>query len=304
MVAFLWQEYSMKNHNDGKEYEEFVRKIQQAILDSEKCTSQKNIQIEKNKIILDNCGVKREFDLYWEYELGGLTYKTVVECKDYNSNISVEKIDALVGKTKDIPDLRAVFATKTGYQSGAKTKAKYNKIDLLLVREQDDTDWNDEYGNPLVRKLHIEMKLISSARITKFSPVMDGKWAKANTDIDIENPIELSGRNDAIYIEDLENNEKYSLYDLQDRLAKINKHKYGEFSKEVKFDNAFICSGKTRIKMLSYKVDYTINQPMSETIKIDFSAELVGVIEYLQKGTTKTVFEKGMVKDGKRKIQR
>jgi hypothetical protein len=108
--------YGGNNMNrSGKEYEGFVAKLQQAILDSEEFTHQKNIKIEMNKIIIDKNGVEREFDLYWEYELGGFTYKTIIECKYYNSTISIDKIDALIGKIHDIPDLKAVFATKQGY---------------------------------------------------------------------------------------------------------------------------------------------------------------------------------------------
>ena len=91
--------------SDGKNYEIFVQNLQQALINAEEFMSQNNIEIERNKKITDNCGIDREFDLYWEYEVAGLTYKTVIECKDYASTISVEKIDALIGKTKDIPDL-------------------------------------------------------------------------------------------------------------------------------------------------------------------------------------------------------
>jgi hypothetical protein len=40
-----------------------------------------------------------------EFDLGGYVYKTVIECKDYASTITVEKIDAFIGKTNDIPGL-------------------------------------------------------------------------------------------------------------------------------------------------------------------------------------------------------
>jgi len=110
--------------NNGKDYEFFVAKLQQALLNADAYASQKNIQVEVNKKIVDNCGIERQFDIYWEYELGGLLYKTVIECKDYASTITVEKIDALIGKVKDLPDLKAVFATKMGYQSGAQKKSR------------------------------------------------------------------------------------------------------------------------------------------------------------------------------------
>ncbi len=112
----------------GKEYEIFVASLQQALLDAENIITQKNIKVEVDKKITDNCGIDRQFDIYWEYELGGLTYKTVIECKDYASKVSVEKIDALIGKTRDIPDLKAVFATKKGYQSGLEQKPNKTKL--------------------------------------------------------------------------------------------------------------------------------------------------------------------------------
>ena len=98
--------------NNGREYEEFVANLHQALLDAEKLSDQTKTLVEKNKKITDRCGIEREFDIYWEYELAGFTYKTVIECKDYNSTISIDKIDALIGKTQDIPDIKPVFARR------------------------------------------------------------------------------------------------------------------------------------------------------------------------------------------------
>lgn len=162
--------------SDGKNYEIFVQNLQQALINAEEFMSQNNIEIERNKKITDNCGIDREFDLYWEYEVAGLTYKTVIECKDYASTISVEKIDALIGKTKDIPDLIPVFATKTGYQSGAKTKAKHNKIELLIVREQKDEDWEDKEGNPLIKQININIQISQPNRINSIKVEVDKDW--------------------------------------------------------------------------------------------------------------------------------
>lgn len=40
--------------NDGKDYEQFVKDLQQGLLDSEDFIKQKNICIETNKMITDN----------------------------------------------------------------------------------------------------------------------------------------------------------------------------------------------------------------------------------------------------------
>ena len=276
--------------NNGKEYEIFVANLQQTILDAENITTQKNIKVEVNKKIFDNCGIERQFDIYWEYELGGLTYKTVIECKDYDSNVSVDKIDALIGKTQDIPDLRAVFATKKGYQSGAKTKADKNKIDLLIVREQNNSDWADADGNPLIKIISMNLYVISSAKINKFEPSLDGKWLKENN---ISFPETISGLNNEVFIEDIDKGQKYSLYDLANELTPLENKRYGIFEKEEKFENAFICNKDIKLKMVSYKVEYSITEPILTTVEKDFSKEMIGVIEYLQKGTKKSIFKDG-----------
>lgn len=286
-------------HNNGRDYEEFVASLQQALLDAELITTQQNIRIELNKKIIDNCGIEREFDLYWEYELGGLTYKTVIECKDY---IAVDKIDALIGKTRDIPDLRAVFATKKGYQSGAKTKAEHNKIDLLIVREQNDSDWQDSNGNPFIKIINIGMHINMPAQITKFEPEIDGAWLQDNTDIDISKSLTMVGFNNEIFIEDVNKNERYSLLDLSGKLTSLGSEEFGCFVKHEKFDNAFIYYQDIKLKIHSYKCEYSISKPVKQSIEIDYSKELIGVIEYLQKGKKKSIFKQGIIKENQTQL--
>jgi hypothetical protein len=281
----------------GKEYEEFVARLQEAIFDSEQYTSQKNILIQKNKKLFDKNGLEREFDIYWEYELGGFTYKTIIECKDYNSTISIEKIDALIGKIKDIPDLKAIFATKLGYQSGARIKASQNNIDLIIVREQNDSDWADEYGNPLIQIVNINGTLYIPARISKFQPLFDGKWIKENTNIDITKPIQLRGLNNEIIIDDIDGKENYSLYELAEKLTSLEDNKPGEYERIKEFSDAYLVFKELRLKLRSYKVSYQIPKPIESNIHIDFSQELLGVIEYLEKGIKKKNFKDGNVQN-------
>lgn len=285
--------------SDGKDYEKFVKSLQQALLDSERFSEQKNIKIEINKKIPDNFGIEREFDLYWEYELAGVTYKTVIECKDYASRVSIEKIDALIGKVRDIPDLKPVFATKTGYQSGAEAKAKANWIDLLIVREQRDDDWEDKDGNSLIREINIEMQVLPCPRITNFRPRIDGKWAKENININTDAQLISSGMNNEIFIEDTTNNDTYSLYDLAYRLDSKADGEYGDLNYAETFQEAYLINNGLRLKMLSYEVDFFRQKPIINPINIDFSKELVGVIEYLHKGSSTAIFKDRIIKDWK-----
>lgn len=241
---------------DGRDYEKFVNKLQQALLDSEDIIKQKNIKIETNKKLIDTCGIEREFDLYWEYELGGILYKTIIECKDYSAPVSVDKIDALIGKLRDLPDLKPVFATKIGYQSGAKTKALQNKIELLIVREQQEKDWFDEDGTPYLKGIDINIIAHPAARVTKFNPVVDGEWVKNNTDIDISKPLHMPARNDQVTIEDVGRNDSYSVLKLEERLAAKHAGNPGGYSKTLEFEDAYIYYDKVKLKLRSLSIEY------------------------------------------------
>lgn len=283
--------------NTGKEYELFVAMLQQAIINSEDRGAQKNIVVEINKKIIDSCGIERQFDIYWAYELGGLTYKTAIECKDYASTVTVDRIDALIGKVKDIPDLRVAVATKTGYQSGAKTKAEHNKIDLLIVREQNESDWQADDGTPYIRKVQINSTAILPAQVQGVNLGLDGKWVEENLTSAEAEALDFSrGLNTEVFVEDFATKERYSLYELAQRLQPYGDRDEGEFELKQEFENAFISHGDSRAKLKMWTVRYSIVKPQTQTTEIDFTSMLLGVVEYLQKGVKKSVFRNGVVR--------
>ena len=282
--------------SDGKNYEIFVQNLQQALINAEEFMSQNNIEIERNKKITDNCGIDREFDLYWEYEVAGLTYKTVIECKDYASTISVEKIDALIGKTKDIPDLIPVFATKTGYQSGAKTKAKHNKIELLIVREQKDEDWEDKEGNPLIKQININIQISQPNRINSIKVEVDKDWVEKNPHINLEKYIVTPEMQDKVFVEDIDKQMTYSFLELSDKL-KLDSSNSGEHLHEEIFLDAYLLIDEIKVKLKNFKIGYTNFEPTLLPIRIDDSKELLGVIEYLSKSSSTAIFKDKIIKN-------
>ena len=282
----------------GTDYERFVLTIQQAILNSEEFSKQKNIKIELNKKIVDNTGTEREFDLYWEYQLAGITYKTIIECKDYNSRISVEKIDALIGKIKDLPDIKPVFATKTGYQSGAETKAKHNKIDLLIVREQIEDDWKDKNGNPFIKKIFIRFIALPAPEIINFQTFVDEDWIIKNTNIDTTKPITMQGMNNEIFIYDENKNEQYSLQELSKKTSKEDEEITKDTFRHIEiFENAYIDYNNVKLKLKKFLFDYIRQNPIESNIEIDITKELIGVIEYINQNKKTAVFKDRVIKD-------
>ena len=141
--------------------------------------------------------------------------------------------------------------------------------------------------------MHVNMP----AQITRFEPQINGDWVKENTDIDISKPFTMSGLNNEIFIEDITKNEKYSLLDLASKLTTLGSEEFGSFSKHEKLDNAFIYYKDVKLKIDAYLCEYSIAKPHKSSIEKDFSKELVGVIEYLQQGTKKSIFKKGIIKE-------
>ena len=274
----------------GGAYESFVAGLQRAILEAERVFDGRNIEVETNKIIIDNDGLKREFDVYWEYEIAGIRYRTVIECKDYNSSVSVGLIDALLGKAQSIPGLRLVFATKKGYQSGAKTKAARNNVDLLVVREQDESDWYAPDGTPLLKQIHVNIMYRMSATIHSFIPALDKDWIEKNTDVDTSKSLTLSGQYSDLLIDDRSTGEEYSLLELSTRLSPIAERKSGRFKDTVNLVDAFLVHEEKRFKLNSYTVEFTIPEILTSAVEIDFSSQLDGVIEYLQSNVKASIF--------------
>lgn len=282
--------------NTGKDYEKFVASIHEVIINAEKTSHLQNIKIELNKKITDNFGIHREFDIYWKFKIGEIDYETIIECKDYKNKVSIDKIDSIIGKIKDISKkLTAIFATTQGYQKGAKEKAQKNGIELLIIREQKESDWHAKDGTPYIKDVNIRLIIDNPARITYFNPIPDYEWVKSNTAIKDGDTIEYSGLNNNIFINDLTKNQKYSLYDLANKLTPTGDKKYGHFKKIVKLEDAFLEMQDLKLKILGYNIEYYIAKSFTHNIKMDLSARVLGIIENIQKGTKQTILKNGNI---------
>lgn len=285
--------------NNGRKYEEFVSNIQKALLAAEMISSLDNVEIELNKKIVDRSGIEREFDIYWEFELGGNKYKTVIECKDYASPISIEKIDAFLGKTSDIPGLKLIYATKTGYQSGAKIKAESHNIELLVIRNPDDSDWVAEDGTPLLREIHFNIRAIQTPRIISFAPMIDRAWFESQSYLTAEkiNNEFSSFLNNQVFINDTVKLERYSIHELQTMLTtKIKDMPYGKGYYKEKLSNAFLEGPSLQVKIHGYSLDYVLNPPIEMTSVINFAEQIMGIVENFITGKRKWIMNDRTVK--------
>jgi hypothetical protein len=116
----------------GREYELLVREIFQALLDQ---TEVKNTAV-LHDVQLQGKTLTHQIDVYWEFEIGGISYRTVIQAKNWNSPVKQGDLLKFRGVLDDLPGQpRGIFVTKTGYQQGAREYAEAHGIELLLLSE-------------------------------------------------------------------------------------------------------------------------------------------------------------------------
>jgi hypothetical protein len=81
----------------------------------------------------------RQFDVTVRFQFGLHSYLTVIECKDYASKVSVDKVDALVTKARDVNANKVILISSKGFQSGCFPVAERHGIQLLVLSETTDT---------------------------------------------------------------------------------------------------------------------------------------------------------------------
>ncbi len=272
--------------NSGVPYELFVQKIQQAIIDSEPYAAQTNIIVEHDKKLIDRCGIERQFDLYWEYELGGFVYKNIVECKDFENGVPIDKLDALIGKMHDFPGIRPIIATRVKYQSGAIKKAIDNNIDIIIVRDEDiEKDWTSSDGTPLMRSINFQIHCVSRLKILSANMGIDKEWVErehisppsSTLFLPTEVFLEKSGQPSITLQEYIEKN-----HNGGDSLGEEHIHKES-------FDDAFIVYSETlRLKLKGFEIKYIFPKPLE--YRFTRSPEVTGVVEYLNQEKKKMIF--------------
>lgn len=118
--------------NTGRAYEIIIQKIFNSILNEGRV---KTIQVKRNVTLIGKT-TKHEIDVYWEFELGGIKYITVVQAKDWAYSVNQGELLKFKAVLDDLPNQpRGVFVTRTGYQEGAFNFAKAHGVLLYELRE-------------------------------------------------------------------------------------------------------------------------------------------------------------------------
>ncbi len=99
----------------------------------------KNIEsciFQHDKIIEVDDG-NYQIDGYIEFELMGVKYKTLIECKHYKTSISREKVAVLYDKIRACGANKGIMVSSSNFQSGAVQYASKHGIALIQLTDAD-----------------------------------------------------------------------------------------------------------------------------------------------------------------------
>lgn len=93
-----------------------------------------------DSIVGRRTGRPRQIDVSLRFKQGYYNYFVVIECKDHNKRISIEKLEAFRTKIEDVGAHKGVMVSQKGFQEGAVKVAESYNIDIFTLTEE-KTDW-------------------------------------------------------------------------------------------------------------------------------------------------------------------
>lgn len=262
----------------GSKYECFVQDVYSALNKSNNITT----KIEMNKILIGTSGAKHEIDLYWEFDHKGKSYKTAIECKDYNRTIYKGLVSEFQGKLIDLPGLNGIMATKIGYQKGSMTYANFYEIDAVLVKVPTRGDFDEN----TILNIQIELNIIIPS-YTNFDFEWDFEWLRKK--YEIGHRFNLSGDCNSVQINDLGRKFLGTLNEFI-RISEISTSCVEQTNDNdkcvvIEFDEAFLFDSLTNEEYKIKAMVFDYSQALSKShIDVDALATAEAIIKRVRDG--------------------
>jgi len=126
--------------NTGIAYEKLTQQIFDQIFNQNLVPT---IKVEHDVCLQGKSSVAHQIDVYWEFEKGGIAYRTAVEAKDWGKPVNQGELFKFNCVLDDLPNKTiGIFVTRTGYQSGARKFAEHHGICLYELSEPTDAYWD------------------------------------------------------------------------------------------------------------------------------------------------------------------
>src|SRR6185369_4318897 len=109
----------------GTYYEIINREIFESIVNEKRVNTIEVLHDQQ----LQGKTTKHQIDVYWEFEDSGVTYRNIVQVKDWGGRVTKGEMLKFLKVIEDLPKQpRGFFVSKNGYQRGAKEVAEKHGI--------------------------------------------------------------------------------------------------------------------------------------------------------------------------------
>lgn len=113
-----------------------------------------NVKFVHNKVVEAYDG-NYQLDGYIEFEVMGVLYKTIVECKHYKYPISREIVQKVYDNLRAIGAQKGIIVSTSNFQSGAIAYAREHGIALIQMAETEDTFLTREHYNVIMNHARV-----------------------------------------------------------------------------------------------------------------------------------------------------
>ena len=274
--------------NENTEYELLAKEIYQTINADE---GFKHIDVQHNVKLVGKSGCKHQIDVYWEFENMGETHKVAIECKNFSTEVSVGRVRDFFGVIHDIGDVKGVFVTKVGYQSGAVKFAEHYNISLKEMRPPEDQDWNGRARDLVVNINKIELQNVHP------NPDLDIEWLEKNTSYKEGDRINIHALNNDLLLKDSQGNLIKTIRDLESELPhdwkneKERKHKF-KFDEDTFFE----LPNGDQFKILGIMYTYDVTSSDVSKLKIEGDSIAKAILKDVRNGQIKFYNKDGQIK--------
>ena len=276
----------------GTEYELFVKEIYECLNQADGLT---DIEIQHDVKLKGASGVEHQIDIFWKFTKGSVNYKVAIECKDYTRPVSKEKIMAFHSVLTDIGNIHGIFASKMGYQKGAKEYADSYGIQLMEIRHPLESDWKGRMKNI---HLNFHMKGINNIRPEIF---VDLDRMKEKKELPQERECTMF-RSDQVQVsfdkmiigdEVVTENSSKTMQELFEELPtdELGKDKKFLFS----FENAIFSSADSEVPVTQIRIIYDVYEVVEQT-SISGDKVIKAIVKNIADGTEHSINEFGEVK--------
>jgi len=260
----------------GTEFELFVNAIYKEILAFD---GYDTIRVEHDVNVFGKSGQPHQIDVYWEFNLAGITHRVAVECKEYKSTVSVGKVRDFYGALEDVGNIHGIFVTTKGYQSGAITYAKHKDISLKVVQEPTQEDIDAHQG---IKTVSININAMCIGNISMM-PILDVEWIIHSTNMNEGDQFSYKAKNNEIKVIDSNFNLLGTILDFENKLPREPENTGGLIHK-YDFDDGFIHIPNSeypplKLKGIRFEYDtYTISTSSEINCKLMAEAVLKDII--------------------------